>query len=141
MSALYTPAMLSAAVELANYPPLCSPDCEGSARSETCGSALSLQLYVNADGTIARLGLQAKACAVGQAAAAVFARHADSKDEADITAVYEALKSWLRGEGGQPDWPDLDLIAPALDYPARHTAMLLPWKAACEALSSVPASR
>ncbi|VVT15707.1 iron-sulfur cluster assembly scaffold protein [Erythrobacter sp. EC-HK427] len=141
MSALYTPAMLAAAVELAQYPVLPAPCAEGRARSTTCGSEVTVQLALAEDGLIARIGLQARACAVGQAAAAVFARHAPGRSESAIAAAHDALAGWLAGEGAQPDWPDLDLVAPALDYPARHGAMLLPWKAAREALSSVPASR
>jgi NifU-like protein involved in Fe-S cluster formation len=45
-------------------------------------------------------------------------------------------RAWLDDEGPAPDWPDLTLVAPARAYPARHGAMLLPWKAAAAALSS-----
>ena len=34
-----------------------------------------------------------------------------------------------------PDWPDLEMLAPALPYPGRHGAILLPWRAAADALS------
>lgn len=100
-----------------------------------------MQFSLSGEGTIKAIGLQARACAVGQASAAIFARHAQGNGAGTIGAVLASMQHWQAGNGDQPDWPDLDLVAPAIDYPARHDAMLLPWKAALEALSSVPASR
>ncbi|WP_205689511.1 iron-sulfur cluster assembly scaffold protein [Aurantiacibacter odishensis] len=137
---LYTPRMLSAAVELANMPPLAEADTRGSARSPACGSTMELDLGIDGQDRIAVVGMKVRACAVGQAAAAIFARHARGKSAADIDATLEAMAAWLDSGGTLPNWPDLDLIAPARDYPGRHGAMLLPWKAASEALSSANAA-
>lgn len=133
---LYTPAMLAAAVELASYPRLESAAQHGSARAPACGSTLEMDLALAPDGTIAGIGLAVRACAIGQAAAAIFARHAAGRDAGQIAATRDAMTAWLAGEGDAPDWPDIGLIAPARDYPGRHGAMLLPWKAAMAALSS-----
>ena len=45
----------------------------GEARSASCGSTLKVGLVLDETGAITRVGLAAHACAVGQAAAAVFA--------------------------------------------------------------------
>lgn len=138
---LYTPELLALAVELADFPPLESARARGEARSPTCGSTLALDLALDGDGRIARLGMRVRACAVGQASAAIFARHASGSDLEDMRGALERLEVWLGGEGPPPAWPDLALVAPARAYPARHGAMLLPWKAAVAALSSAaPAS-
>ena len=50
---------------------------------------------------------------------------------------HAAAETFLQANGLA--WPDLDLVAPAVAYPARHGAMLLPWKAALAALSSASA--
>ena len=133
---LYTPELLGLAVELAEYPPLDSAPAHGEARSATCGSTLAVDLAFDERSQIARLGLRVRACAVGQAAAAIFARHAPGRDLADIRDALARLEAWLEDEGPAPDWPDLALVAAARAYPARHGAMLLPWKAAAAALSS-----
>ncbi len=133
---LYTPELLALAVELAKFPPLDAASAHGEARSPTCGSTLALDLALGGDGRIERLGLRVRACAVGQAAAAIFARHAPGRDAGAIHETLERLEAWLAGDGPAPDWPDLALIEPARAYPARHGAMLLPWKAASAALSS-----
>ena len=137
---LYTPELLAAAVELAQYPPLGAAALHGEARAKTCGSTIALDLITSPDGRIDRLGMRVRACAVGQASAALFARHAPGLTQGEIEAAHDAMTAWLADNAPQPDWPGLDLIAPARDYPARHGAMLLPWKAALAALSSAPAS-
>ncbi len=137
---LYTPELLALAVELAQWPPLDNTDIRGEARSPTCGSTLALDLALDESGRIDRLGLRVRACAVGQAAAAIFARHAPGRDVATLGAELARLESWLADEGPRPDWPGLAAIEAARAYPARHGAMLLPWRAALAALSSPAAA-
>ena len=133
---LYTPELLALAVELAEYPPLETAPAHGEARSPMCGSTLATDLAFDSEGRITRLGMRVRACAVGQAAAAIFARHARGCDLAALREALVQLEGWLDDDGPAPDWPDLALVEPARAYPARHGAMLLPWKAASAALSS-----
>lgn len=137
---LYTPEMLAAAVELATVPPIQNAPFHGSARSATCGSTLDMDLLLDANGVITQIGMRVRACAVGQAAAAIFARHAKGRSAQDIRTALSAFSAWLDGNGPEPDWPDVALIAAARDFRGRHGAMLLPWKAATAALSSAPAA-
>ena len=137
---LYTPDLLAAAVELANYPPIENGALRGTARSATCGSTVEMDLACNPDGRIADLGMRVHACAVGQGAATLFARHASGRSLKNIADAERALRAWLENDALAPDWPGLALIAPAREYRGRHGAMLLPWKAALDALSSGPAS-
>ena len=131
---LYSGDVLALATGLANWPLTPDLTLTGSARSPACGSTLTVGLDLAADGRIARIGLRAQACAIGQAAAAIFAAHGVGADRGAIAAMLAALEQWLIGKGPQPDWPGLDAIAPARDFPGRHGAMLLPWRAALEAL-------
>ncbi|KLI64103.1 hypothetical protein AAV99_09245 [Aurantiacibacter marinus] len=132
--------MLGAAMELAIHPRIYTAVIHGSARSEVCGSSLDLDIELDPQDHIERLGLRVRACAVGQAAAAVFARHAKGKSGAQIENSYNALVAWLSSDGPAPDWPDIGLIEPARAYQGRHGAILLPWRAAMAALFSVAAS-
>jgi NifU-like protein involved in Fe-S cluster formation len=138
---LYTPELLALAVDLAEYPANPSLPLHGHARSKSCGSTLALDLGIDADGRIETLGLQVRACAVGQAAAAIFARAAPRRTPEDIEAAHAGLTEWLAGTGALPDWPGLVAIAPARAFPARHGAIMLPWTAARNALSSESADR
>lgn len=132
---LYTPELLALAVGLARYPLTDDFPLSGEARSRSCGSTLRIGLTTDESGRIERLGLRVAACAVGQASAAVFSAAAPGRTADELAAALAALEAWL-GEGGtMPEWPGLEAIAPAQTYPARHGAMLLPWKAALDALS------
>src|SRR5690606_16349732 len=136
---LYTPELLGLAVELASWPPLEGASARGEARSSTCGSTLALDLALNPSGHIEALGMRVRACAVGQAAAALFARHALGRDRARLENDLAQLETWLTGEGPLPEWPDLALIEAARAYPGRHGAILLPWKPPTAALASASA--
>ena len=137
---LYTPELLGLAVALADYPADPSLPLHGEARSKSCGSTLAADIALGAGGRIEALGLRVRACAVGQAAAAIFARAAAGRSLEQIEMAHRALTAWLAGTGGLPDWPGLDAIAPAREFPARHGAIMLPWTAAREALSTAEAS-
>lgn len=136
---LYTPELLALAVELAEWPPLETAEAHGEARSPACGSVLAMDLALDPHDRIERLGMRVRACAIGQAAAAIFARHAQGRGGAEIRKVLEGLEAWLAVGEAPPSWPDLALIERARAYPGRHGAMLLPWKAAVAALSSAAA--
>lgn len=138
---LYTAELLGLATSLARWPMLDAPDYRGQARSPTCGSTVEISLRMAAEGKIAALGLRTHACAVGQASAALFAAHAAGLTGREIEAGLDAIDGWLRASAPFPAWPGLDALAAARDYPARHGAILLPWKAALAALSSARIAR
>lgn len=135
--ALYSPALLSLAVELAEYPFDPHAALIGEAYSRSCGSTLAL----SASAGFGTLGLKVTACAVGQASAAIFARHARHRSQTEIADTLQALEAWLAGEGGRPDWPDMQMLDAAREYPGRHGAILLPWRAAFAALAKVMPAR
>jgi len=134
---LYSPALLGLATGLARFPLTPDLPLRAEARSRSCGSVIALGLALDEQGCIASIGMQVSACAIGQASAALLAAGAVGTDPERVRDTAEALAAWLAGEGALPAiWPGLDPLAPALAHPGRHGALLLPWKAACEALSS-----
>jgi len=136
---LYTPELLALAVALADSPSDPSLPLHGSARSRSCGSTLDLDLAQDEGGKVAALGMRVRACAVGQAAAAIFAASVKGADLDQIVEAHSAIAAWLAEEGDLPTWPGFAPLGPARAYPARHGAILLPWNAALDALSSAPA--
>ncbi|WP_336977234.1 iron-sulfur cluster assembly scaffold protein [Altererythrobacter fulvus] len=137
---LYTPELLALTLRLAEYPWDESLPLKGDARSRSCGSTLAMGLSLDAEGRVARIGLRARACAVGQASAAIFADAAKGLAFEQIESAHDAMARWLAGEGHLPDWPGISAIEAARAFPGRHGAMMLPWQAALAALSSAPAS-
>ena len=137
---LYSPQMLALAVELANIPLDPHAPFLGEARSRTCGSTLALSCAIDASGTICAIGMKVSACAVGQAAAAIFAKGAVGRDRGELLTAERSIAAWLSGKGNIPDWPRLGMLEPALPHKGRHEAILLPWRAALDALSKDAAS-
>ncbi len=133
-AALYTPTVLALATSLATWPLDEALPLQGSARSKSCGSSLNLGLETDAEGHITRIGMKAQACAIGQAAAAIFAAAAAGQSGAEIAQAESAIRAWLAGEAALPDWPGMAVLAPAQAYPARHGAILLAWQSARELL-------
>lgn len=133
---LYTPAILGAAASLAAYPFDPGHPFSGQARSRSCGSTMRLSLALDPGRRIVQVGVLPQACAVGQAAASLFVAHAIGRSRGDIAAAREALARWLAGEGSEPDWPGISLLAPAREFPARHPAILLAWDAALAAMTA-----
>jgi NifU-like protein involved in Fe-S cluster formation len=133
---LYTPEVLGLATGLAAYRLDDALPLRADARSRSCGSTLTLGLELDRTGRIARVGLRSQACAIGQASAAIFARGAQGRSAEEIVATAHAIARWIAGEDAMPEWVGLSLIAAARDYPGRHGALMLPWTAALQLLSS-----
>ena len=138
-SKLYTPELLGLATGLAAFPLTGDLPLRAEARSRTCGSAISLGLALDDDGLVSHIGMTVKACAIGQASAALMAQSIRGDIPGNIRLTAIGLAAWLAGEGNLPAWPGIAALAPARDHPGRHGALLLPWNAACEALSTVAA--
>ncbi|MBN8483394.1 MAG: iron-sulfur cluster assembly scaffold protein [Sphingomonadales bacterium] len=132
---LYNAEVLGLATALAAFPLTDDLPLRGAARSALCGSSLEIGLAVDAAGRIAGAGLKVHACAIGQAAAAIFAQAAIGRARAELVQTEARLREWLVSpDAPRPDWPGLETIAPARAYPARHGAIMLAWQAALEAL-------
>ena len=139
-ASLYTPKILALAVDLASFPSNKDFMMRGEAFSRVCGSRVALGIEVDDHGAIRRVGVRVTACAIGQAAAAVFLRGAVNCDLPQISRARILLEEWLADDGSLPDWPGLEVLEPARGYPARHAALLLPWKAAEATLSNAGAA-
>ena len=55
---------------------------------------------------------------------------------AELAAARDTLTAWLAGErDAPPDWPELDIFAPALPHSARHPSIRLAFEAVAEAVA------
>ncbi|MAQ66078.1 MAG: Fe-S cluster protein [Sphingomonadaceae bacterium] len=136
--ALYSTELLALAIELADYPFDAAAPAKGHARSRSCGSVIDLS---SSGGSLEDLGLRVSACAVGQASAAIFARESSGMNAAAVAAMVENLGEWLQGQAPSSILPRLELLEPARPHLGRHEAILLPWRAALDALSKTEAAR
>ena len=131
---LYNTEILRLAATIPHHQRLPDPMASVEKRSPVCGSRVIVDVDLDAAGRIAALGMQVRACALGQAAASLMGAHAIGRTPAELDAVRIALTNWLAGEGDTPpDWPGLDLFTPALPHSARHPSIRLAFEAVAEA--------
>lgn len=135
-SRLYSPRLLMLSARLAEFPYDESLPLTATARSRTCGSSITLGIDRAASGEIARIGMMVTACAVGQSSAAILADAIVGTRAEQVAQTRGQIELWLKAEGEAPLWPQFDALVAARDHPGRHGALLLPWTAAVEALSS-----
>jgi NifU-like protein involved in Fe-S cluster formation len=132
---VYTPEVLRLAFETVRWPRIERPHTSAERRAPICGSVITLDLIVE-DHRIISLGMDVRACALGQAASALFARAALGSSFDDVERARDDFGRWLSDATVRaPAWPDLHLLEPARALTARHGAMLLPFDAALAALT------
>lgn len=133
---LYNAEILRLAASIPHHKRLESPQASAEKRSPTCGSRVAVDVRLDHQGRVADLGLEVRACALGQASASLMAAHAIGKTEDELTVARDRLTAWLAGAISEPDfWPGFESIAPARVYPARHASILLGFEAVAEAVA------
>jgi NifU-like protein involved in Fe-S cluster formation len=126
-SALYSLDLLRLTTVLAEFPPLTAADVHTERRSPVCGSVVAVTARFEQD-RLTALGLNVRACAVGQASAAILARHGIGRTMAEIETVRAQLTAFLAGDAEGPgEWPEIDKLVAVREFPARHAAAILPW--------------
>jgi NifU-like protein involved in Fe-S cluster formation len=131
---LYNAEILRLAASLGGQTRLADPQFTVEKRSPTCGSRVTIDLVVEDDQVVA-FGQEVRACALGQAGAALLGQNVIGSDAAAIAAAATDLRAYLAGARDDPgSWPGLEIFAPARPHRARHASILLAFDAAAEAM-------
>ncbi|MEA3043289.1 MAG: hypothetical protein QOH47_1127 [Sphingomonadales bacterium] len=138
-STLYSRDILRLAASIPHQRRLDHPQATVEKHSPICGSRVVVDLATDEAGRIMALGQEVRACALGQASAALLGAHAIGRTAGELAEARDALAAYLAGAREDPgDWPGLAVFAHARAYSARHAAILLPFAAAAEAASRAP---
>ena len=130
---LYNPRVLRLAADIPNHRRLNAPQATIEKRSPVCGSRITVDVAMAA-GRVTALGQEVRACALGQASAALMGTGAVGKSSTELAAARDALRDFLAGRREDPgNWPGLEVLVPARPHPGRHASILLPWEAVAEA--------
>jgi NifU-like protein involved in Fe-S cluster formation len=132
---LYSARILKLAANMPRAGRLAAPDASAEKVSKLCGSKITVDVVVE-DGKVADFAQDVRACALGQAAAAVLGEHVIGASLAEIEVARDALRAMLKADGPPPAgrFAELAVLEPVKDYPARHTSTLLAFEAAVEAV-------
>ncbi|MDO7836220.1 iron-sulfur cluster assembly scaffold protein [Sphingobium sp. HBC34] len=130
---LYNKDILRLAASIPHHARLADAQASVEKRSPTCGSRVTADVRM-ADGRLAAMGLDVKACALGQASAALMAAQAIGLSADELADARDRLAAYLSGASDDLDfWPGLAVLAPARGYPARHASIKLGFEAIAEA--------
>ncbi|MEH6831859.1 MAG: iron-sulfur cluster assembly scaffold protein [Sulfitobacter sp.] len=137
---LYSARILALAADIPNLGRLDAPDASVTRRSPLCGSSVTVDVCMS-DGRLSALGQDVKACALGQAAAAITAEASEGVTLEAVEKGRDQLKAMLKGKGGVPDAPfdGFEVLTPAVEYKNRHASILLSIEALAEAMTSASA--
>lgn len=133
---LYSGRILALAADVPLTGRLDAPQFSARKRSPLCGSMVTVDMDVT-DGRISRFGQEVRACALGQAAAAVLGSAVIGRSEAEIIAARDALRAMLKADAPPPGAPfdGYEVLLPAREYKNRHASILLAVEATAEAFS------
>ena len=132
--ALYSRDILRLAASIPHQRRLERPRATVEKSSPVCGSRVAVDVVIDGAGRVAALGQEVRACALGQASAALMGAHAIGRSADELAEARDALAGFLAGRRDDPGgWPGLAVFAEARRYSARHAAILLAFEAAAEA--------
>ena len=133
---LYSGRILALAADIPHLGRLPAPQATAKRRSPLCGSTVTVDVVLD-NGRVTGFAQDVKACALGQAAAAVVGAAMIGRSRAEVDRARDQLAAMLAG-GPVPDAPfeGLEVLIPARDYKNRHASIQLALQAASEAIAT-----
>lgn len=135
---LYSQRILALAADMPRTTRLAAPDATAKRRAPLCGSTVTVDVVLR-DGVIVEYAQDVKACALGQASAAIVGAHVVGCTPDEVRAGRDALLAMLKSDGPVPNAPfaDLEVLLPAREYKNRHASILLAFEATLDALEEI----
>jgi NifU-like protein involved in Fe-S cluster formation len=132
---LYSQKILGLAADIPHTTRLSGPDATVKKRSPLCGSTVTVDVTTSG-GVITEFGQDVKACALGQAAAAVLGGAVLGRTLTEVETARDQLKAMLKEDGPVPDAPfdAFEVLRPARDYKNRHASIMLALEATASAM-------
>jgi NifU-like protein involved in Fe-S cluster formation len=131
---LYSAKVLALAANMPRAGRLPAPEGSSEKVSKLCGSRVTVDVVLK-DGRVADFAQDVKACALGQASAAVLGEHVIGATVDELEGARDALKAMLKAGGPAPEgrFADLRALQMVRDYPPRHASTLLAFEAVVDA--------
>ncbi len=132
---LYSAKILGLVANMPHAGRLADPQGSAEKVSKLCGSRIRVEVRVE-DGRVADFAQEVRACALGQAAAAVLGANVIGARLEEIEVARDGLRAMLKLGAPAPEgrFSELSVLAPVKDYPARHASTMLAFEAAVEAV-------
>lgn len=138
---LYSSKLLALSASIAHLGRLDTPQGTSTRHARLCGSVVTADVVLDEDGTVATFAQDVKACALGQASAAVLGQGVIGASLEEITTARDGLRALLAGEDAtfEARFADLSIFEAVRDYKARHASVMLAFEATAEAMEQASA--
>lgn len=140
LTEIYNSQILDLAANIPRQGRLPAPGATAKAHSRLCGSTVIVDLVMD-EGKIVDFAHDVKACALGQAAASIMARHVIGSTAAEIRALRDQVRAMLKENGPPPNgkWGEIAALEPVRDYKARHASTMLTFEATLDCVNQIEA--
>ncbi len=138
MIKLYSGRILELAGSIPLTAPLEDPQVSAMKRSPLCGSTVTVSMRVE-DGRIVEYAQDVKACALGQASAAISGAVILGLTREQVQVARDQLHAMLKSDGQIPAVPfdGFEVLIPARAYKNRHASILLTLDATLSAFDQI----
>lgn len=135
---IYNQRILELAGNIPYLGQLDAPQATAKAHSKLCGSTVIVELSM-VDGKVSGFAQDVKACALGQASAAIVGRHVIGATAEELRVVRDQVRAMLKENGPAPSgaWTEAAVLEPIRDFKARHASTLLAFEATAKAATEI----
>lgn len=132
---LYSQRILALAADIAHEGRLPAGSQSATRRAPLCGSTVTVDLVMD-NGRISDFAQEVRACALGQASAAILGQVVIGRTRDELMLARDQLTAMLKSAGPvpQPPFQTYEILIPARDYPNRHASILLALDATLDAM-------
>lgn len=124
---LYSTRILTLAANMPHAGRLTLPHGTGEQVAKLCGSKAIVDVKIDGNSRIAQFAQEVKACALGQAAAALVGEVAVGATLAEVRDARDDMLTMLKygGDGPEGRFEGLRAMKQVADYPARHASTMV----------------
>jgi len=135
---LYSREILKRTTQIKHVGHLHAPQASADKTAKLCGSTIHVELSLTQD-RVSDFAHVVKACALGQAAAAILSQAIIGASRDEIADAKQAMKAMLTGQdfAFPHRFSDFIILQSVKDFPARHASTLLALEATDEAIRKI----
>lgn len=134
---LYSGRILALAADIPHLGKLQAPQGSAKKRSPLCGSTVAVDVVMQGE-RVADFAQDVRACALGQASAALLGATVIGRSKAELEVAHTELTAMLKAGGPVPQAPfeGYEVLLPARNYRNRHASILLALEATLAAITA-----
>ncbi len=113
---------------------LADPDISAHAVNPFCGDEIHIQIALDGDGRVERVGLQGVGCSINQATGSMLSDTIKGKTLDDVRVLSKRFNDLMLGSGQPDGLGELETLAGVRQFPVRIKCALLAWSALDEGI-------